>query len=168
MNTINLLPPWAKKAKAQRRLTKIFAAIQIAVIFVLFAAWLALNALTEQAWARSREISQRIDALDSAPAEMAEALQTARAEAIYIYAFLEIQPAYLDAEALDLIVAATPSNTTLLRLDYAAQIFLLTATAYDINIIEQHRANLTEFFYVTSGHITRTNGVYVYEMRVWR
>lgn len=163
---IDLLPPWAKKAKARRKHIIILAVVQIAVIFALSGTALLLHTLEQRAWAHARELSERVAAFAPAPAELAEALQAARVEAVYIEQFLENVPGYMDISPVEKILEATPVGATLLRVDYTGQDFLLIGTTDDINIIETHRTNLSQFFYVTPGRITRTDETYTYEIRV--
>jgi len=163
---INLLPPWAKQAKAQRRFIKILAAVQVAIFIVLAGVALLLHTLEERVLAQSRQLSNTIAAFDSAPAEMLAALHAARAEAVYIEQFLEVIPDYFDAYVVGQIIATTPPNVNFLRLDFNGRHFTLLASVSDINTAEVHRQALAEFFDVTLGGLTLVGDAYVYEFQL--
>ncbi|MCL2199484.1 MAG: hypothetical protein FWB80_11220 [Defluviitaleaceae bacterium] len=161
---INLMPNWAVKAKAHRRLIIILALVQIAIFLLLGLFVLHVNAQTERTREHSRTLSEKISALDEAPTKAAEELRTLRE----LYAYIsEITGTDFNSEWLDFITFSLPINAELSRIDYSNGELILLATTDDLTVAGQHRENLTVLFeYVTLVRITRTDGLYVYEIRV--
>lgn len=165
---INLLPVWARNVKSRRKLVKILAAAQVVIFLVLAAAVAGLDSWEQETWSRSNELSNALAAFDSAPSEVAAELQSAREEAFYIEEFFA-EAGGFDAGRLDYIAVSTPDGAALARIDFAQNRLVLTGITADIDIMEIHRANLSEFFEnVSTGRITLTDdGLFAYEIRVF-
>jgi hypothetical protein len=156
---IDLLPPWAQKAKARRKRIKILAAVQ-AVVFLLLATVIFFAKASErEAWNEYHTLSAKIDAFDPGHSRLADELAVARAET-YIEAF--------DSDWLDFILDSTPDGAVLQALSYNDSGFLISARTHDILTIEAHIANLSESFtYVSSGRLARMEShVYAYEIKI--
>ena len=169
-NQIDLLPPWARNEKNKRQRIKILIATQI-FIFLLLAFFIFLLSMYErQLWNRSRELSGIIAAFDSAPFEIAERLQSAYISSDYIEERVqELIPAEFENEWLDIILLSMPRNAELTRMEFSGREISIVCDTGDINLIETHHINLSEFFtYVRQGRIMRTDDEYFsYELRVF-
>ncbi|MCL2387775.1 MAG: hypothetical protein FWC89_09555 [Defluviitaleaceae bacterium] len=165
---IDLLPEWARNAKTTRKQIKILAVAQTAIFLILAAITIFLLEQNQQAQAATQELTSRLTAFTSSPAEAAEALQAARAQANQTEELRTAAlPPQIIREWLTIITQATPENATLTQIDYNQQELLIIATATNINTIETHRANLSHLFQnVRQGRITRVQeGEYTYEIR---
>lgn len=165
---IDLMPPWAQEAKGRKSLIKILAVIQGAIFLLLIALAFALNYWKQQTQDLAETLSRQIAEFDSEPSRVAAELQATLIEISYEGEFLAaISSSSFVASHLEFIYEATPENVEILRIDYSRQELLIVSVAADLNIAEQHRANLSSYFtYVSTGRITRTEGGYTYEIRV--
>ncbi|MCL2223752.1 MAG: hypothetical protein FWB96_02155 [Defluviitaleaceae bacterium] len=165
---IDLLPVWARNAKARKSLIKKLAVVQIVVFLLLIAGIFLLNDRERQMQERYAELYARLAALCDSPSEAAERLRVARLEGEYIYEFVAgFLPADFAAVSLEAIRLATPQNSTMTRINYERQEILIVSETSDLTSAETHRANLSQSFaYVHMGRITRTGDGYTYEIRI--
>lgn len=163
---IDLLPPWARNAKARRKQILILAVAHVFVVLVGLVFF--LGAWNRQIWSYTSELTARIAAFDTASVEVAERLCAARVEVVYIDKFLvDAIPVVFNGKWMDFILKAVPEGAVISRIDYGGNRFLIVGEAEDINVIEAHMADMSKFFsYVWLGWIMRReDGFYSYEVR---
>jgi hypothetical protein len=165
---IDLLPEWARNAKARKSLITKLALVQVALFVLMIAGIFLLREADENARANVMEIYARISARSTAPVEVARELETARAQTVYIEEFFaDFLPACVAANALDSVYLATPEGVNITRISYERGEILITGEAEDLLCVEEHRATLSyAFMYVHMGRITRADNVYTYEIRL--
>jgi hypothetical protein len=160
---INLLPPSARKIKERLKLMKFLAVVQIAVFLSLFSVTVFLNISQKRVWQTSNELAGKISSLDPAPALLAEELQTARKS---VLADEQNEVLAFNREWLNFILQTVPENAALNRIDYNNGTILISCVTDDLLTAELHMVNMAELFtYVWSGRITRTDGLYLYEIK---
>jgi hypothetical protein len=169
MNSIDLLPVWAREAKARRVLIKILAVVQAVIFLLLIATVFLLNAWENQEQIRYAQLTEKLATRDPAPALLAEELHYVRAQAHYIQDFLaEILPAEFYSNWLRYIYRSTPENSTVQRIIYSHQQFQIIARTQYLANAHAHNANLTPYFtYVNTGRITFTDYGYTYEIFIF-
>jgi len=165
---MNLLPSWARKSKARKSLIKNLALIQTAIFLLLFAGIFLLKFHEKNVRNQHSELLIKLSAFDSAPSELARELQSARAQADYIYHILdEVIPPAFDVTSLEHIKSATPESATLVRINYENEEITVISRANNLNIAEIHRENLSQYFtYVNMGNINNTDDAFTYEIKI--
>jgi len=164
MMKIDLLPPWAQDAKLRRKRIIIMVITQIAVFLLLGISLAYINMRVRQTYDYAHALTEKLNALEQTPSEIAQQLQSARIIEIHEY----ILPAVFKSEWLDFILDSTPENTFISRIDYNMQEISLNASTADLNNIQAHLTNLRSHFEnVTQGNITRVDGgYYSYEIQI--
>jgi len=161
---IDLMPLWAVKAKARRRLIIILTIIQLAIFLLLGMFILHVNVRGNQVREHYRELSAKIVALDNTPSLVAEELHIMRELYDYIK---EITDDGFDSEWLRFVMLSLPHNAEFFRIDYGGNEMTLVAATADLTVVGQHREILYEFFEdVTLVRVSLNDGIYVYEIRV--
>ncbi|MCL2356178.1 MAG: hypothetical protein FWC70_03315 [Defluviitaleaceae bacterium] len=157
---INLLPPSAKNAQKFRTRIKILLLAQCGIFLILAAVIFYLNNAEREVWHNSRVLSEKVSAI-------ASAADDAAGESAAREMFADAMPIIFEGDRLDDILFAIPQSAVLSRIDYNRNELLISAYTADINIIEQHRVNMTRFFtYVRPGRIRGDAEQYFYELRV--
>ena len=168
---IDLLPPWARKAKTLRLLIKILPIIQLSVFLLLFGLVTMLNAWERGIQSRSQALRNRIFLMSEysyAPQKVSAELQAALADAQYIEAFfLEMFPEDFNPQWLDHVLETIPQDVIISNLSYDGQELIITAATPNIYAIQEHILSLSEFFEnVRLSQLARNQGNYSYELRI--
>jgi hypothetical protein len=166
MMKLNLLPKWAIAEQTRKKHIKMLAVAQAAIFLLLAGLFMFLYIWESHVSTNISEIRTRLASFSPAYAQAAEQLQLARAIALEEEIFLEMMPRAFYIGYLLQILDATPQNATLTRIYYSGNgEITLFATTEALLTTETHRASLA-FPHVWMGRITRTAGIYAYEIHI--